>query len=79
MRATKAILVLTVGVIEISIENLESAAEVRGFKVIGYYHNPKTREEMQGAPLLSGLFGPSYGGAGIVRYEDHEMNRRLSQ
>jgi hypothetical protein len=73
MNATKAEIVMTVDgqtlKIEVAAENLEVAAAVRGFEVVGYYSNPRTRAELQGAPKFRGIVGPCYGGPGVVRYE----------
>lgn len=51
--------------------------ELRGFKVRTAHHNPRTRPELQGAPVFSGLCGPMWDGDAI-RYEDPEANDRLS-
>ena len=80
MKATKAQIVIGFGdVVEVDIADLVSAAKSRGFTTSGRVHNnPRTREEMQGAPIFNELVGPCYGGPGIVRYESAEMNDILS-
>lgn len=62
---------------EFTNENVIPALEVRGFEMTGNYSNPRTREEMQGAPKFRGLLGPMYDG-GAVRYESQEVYNALS-
>lgn len=52
--------------------------------IYGYYYNYKTRDELQGQPLLLGLLGPMYNGIRkiketgetvvVIRYEKQERN-----
>lgn len=82
MNAKKAQLVLDgeVLVLDLSTADLFAALEVRGFEFTGRLHNnPKTRSEMQGAPIFKGLAGPMYGGPDTVRYESARMNELLSR
>lgn len=82
MKATKALIVTSnMGVIEVSIENLLTAAEVRGWKVIGTKTQRGAialREEIEGQPMFDKLVGPFYGGPGVVRYEDSKTYDMLS-
>jgi len=63
--------------LEYTNENVIPALEVRGFEMTGNYSNPRTREEMQGAPTFKGLLGPMYDGDAI-RYESQEVYNQLS-
>lgn len=62
---------------EFTNDNVIPALELRGFEMTGSYENPRTREEMQGAPKFAGLLGPMYDGDAI-RYESAEVYRALS-
>jgi len=83
MEATSAIIVTeNQGMVEVSFENLEAAASVRGWAVTGYFKPYRVggcRPELLGAPVFAGLVGPMYGGPGIVRYEDSKTNDRMSR
>lgn len=51
--------------------NLVAAMSVRGFELDKTWEPPATlREELQGQPKFRHVFGPLYGGPGVVRYED---------
>lgn len=63
---------------EFTNDNVIPALEVRGFEMTGNYSNPRTREEMQGAPKFAGLLGPMFDGDAI-RYESQEVYNALSQ
>lgn len=87
MKATTVKLVQTVDgvmiVSETALENIEAFMSVRGFEPTGRVQpersgNIEFREEIQGQPEFKGLAGPSYGGPGIVRYEDWASYERLS-
>jgi hypothetical protein len=69
------------GVIRGDFENLEAAAGVRGWNVIGVKtaRSIALRPEIEGAPMFDALCGPMYGGPGIVRYEDSKTNDQLSR
>lgn len=87
MNAHTAIIVGKNGVLaQVKAENIEAAAEVRGFKVIGYtgavapgMHKIAYREELVGQPIFDKLQGPMYGGEGIVRYETIAAYEELSR
>jgi hypothetical protein len=81
MKPTTAIIVThNQGVITVAIENLVAAAEVRGWKVVGFKKAlwVPLREEIEGQPMFDKLAGPFYGGDGIVRYEDARTFNDLS-
>ena len=82
MNATKAIIVTAdQGTIEVAAENIEAAASIRGWNVVGFfkpYRAGNCRPEIDGAPRFDGLVGPMYGGPGVVRYEDSKTNDLLS-
>lgn len=63
--------------------DIEAWAAAAGFKVTGYRkqhpHGIQLREELVGAPLFDGLYGPMYGGPGKVRYESPEAYDLLSR
>lgn len=48
----------------------------------GEHHSPRTRAELQGQPILKGMYGPMFDGFEdghpIIRYEDKEANDALS-
>jgi hypothetical protein len=53
------------------------------FAILGFVHTGATDNsngyaELRGAPKFSGVFGPAYGGPGIVRYETWDAYNRLS-
>ena len=49
-----------------------------GFEVVGEHLDAKhTRQELQGAPVFRGLFGPFWA-EGVYRYEDTEANEFYS-
>jgi hypothetical protein len=62
---------------EFTNDNVIPAMEIRGYEMTGNYSNPRTREEMQGAPTFAGLLGPMYDGDAI-RYETQEVYNALS-
>lgn len=62
---------------EFTNDNVIPAMELRGFEMTGNYANPRTREEMQGAPQFRGMLGPMYDGD-AVRYESQEVYNQLS-
>lgn len=90
MKAIKVLLVQTVEgsmiTSECAIENIDAFMSVRGFTPTGRmaatasfgYKKIATREEIAGQPTYKELAGPSYGGAGVVRYEDWASYERLS-
>ncbi len=56
--------------------NLE-AFEIRGYAFSHIHNSRRTRAELQGAPVFSGLCGPMWDGD-MVRYEDSTSNAILS-
>lgn len=62
---------------------IKTAAEFKSL-IRGYHYSDKTRDELQGQPLLLGLLGPMYNGIRkiketgetvvVIRYEKHERN-----
>lgn len=52
------------------------------YRIIGQYHNVRTREELQGAPIPEGLCGPMYNGEEqgrtVIRYETQEVYNMMS-
>jgi hypothetical protein len=57
--------------------DLIAAMEVRGFTFYRLHNNPRTRPQLQGQPIFSGLLGPMWDGD-RVRYEDQGAYDRLS-
>lgn len=57
--------------------NVIPAIEARGYSFSRQNFNHRTRAELQGAPVFSGLAGPMWDG-NAVRYEDTEATIRLS-
>lgn len=90
MKAKKVLLVQMVEgqmiTSETAIENIDAFMSVREFTPTGF--KPETasfghktinvREEIAGQPTYKELAGPSYGGEGVVRYEDWASYERLS-
>lgn len=80
MNPTKALIITKYGNIEVAIENLECATEVRGWKIVGLKSTSTTfASEIRGQPMFDKLAGPMYGGPGIVRYECWETYDTLSR
>lgn len=62
---------------------IKTAAEFESL-IYGYHYNYKTRDELQGQPLLLGLAGPMFNGFSriketgekvvVIRYEKQERN-----
>ena len=66
-----------------TVENIEAFAAVNNIAITGFHDNPRTREQLQGHPTLSGYAGPCWGGmsesgAPIIRYEDAQTYADLS-
>lgn len=71
------------GPVEVAIDDLVAAAEIRGFAHAGPSPNKALREEIRGLPLFDGLVGPMWGGHDDqgrprVRYETWATHERLS-
>lgn len=62
----------------VSARSVESAMCVRGYDLVGYNSHITAHPELEGAPIFSGLHGPSYDGPGVIRYETPEVYERLS-
>lgn len=53
--------------------------DLSGYEITGTHDNPRTREILQGQPLIRGFLGPMYDGNNIVRYESREAYNALSK
>lgn len=62
--------------------NVIPAMEVRGYEFTGLCKRKQLREELQGAPMFSGVCGPCWGGdeirGPVIRYETTEAYAELS-
>lgn len=66
-----------------TVENINAFAAVNNIAITGLHDNPRTRDELQGHPELSGYAGPCWGGTSesgeaIIRYEDAQTYADLS-
>lgn len=68
------------GTITVAIENLVTAAEARGWKVVGIKtaRNITLAAEIAGQPIFDALVGPMVGGPSVVRYETGPVNDIMS-
>lgn len=53
-------------------EQIQNAKQFESL-IYGYHSSPKTREELQGQPLLIGLNGPMYNGVKWLESTDEEV------
>lgn len=62
--------------------NVIPAMEVRGYEFNGLCKRKQLRQELQGAPMFSGVCGPAWGGVErggpVIRYETTKAYAQLS-